>query len=145
MERTIFSAKIDYLIAVTIFAVGIWAFYGVQTAIGGAVVLIAIANLQPIRRLGISRNAATMLGVSLLLILSVGAKLIDRDGYCYALLGPQRQMVDFINMQVPCFVDNDFYSDTSQPGGMGLVRDIALPLVGLGLGLLVIRNLREDA
>ncbi|WP_174273702.1 hypothetical protein [Sphingomonas bacterium] len=144
MKRTIFSEKYDYLLAVAALALTFWAFYDMKAAVGGGVILIAVANLQPIQRLGISRNTATLLGVSLLLILSISLKLIDQTGYCYAFFGPQRQGIDFINIQMPCFANNDFYSDVDQPGGMGFVRDIGLPLGGLALGLIMLSNSRKE-
>ena len=144
MERTIFSERIDYLLMAATAALTFWAFYGTRAAVVAAIVVVAVANLQPVRRQGVSRNSAALLTISMLLVLSVGLKIIDRDGYCYALLGPQRQMVDFINLEMPCFGTNDFYSDTDQPGGLGYVRDIGLPLIGLTLGLIVTRNLRKE-
>lgn len=144
MERTIFSERIDYLLMAAVAALTFWPFYGTRAAAIAAIVVVAVANLRPLRRQDVSRNSAALLTIAMLLVLSVGLKIIDRDGYCYALLGPQRQMVDFINLEMPCFGTNDFYSDTDQPGGLGYVRDIGLPLLGLALGLIVMRNLRKE-
>lgn len=140
-ERTIFSEKYDYLIPVAASAVALWLFYGAVVAIGGAVVLLAIANLQPVRRLGVPQTSSALLGAALLLILSIYLKLYDRDAYCYALLGPEREVLDNLRVALPCF-GGGFYQNIGQPGGMGYVRDVGLPLAGVILGLFALRKLR---
>lgn len=142
-KLVIFSEKYDYLLIAAGLGVVLWSFYGIVPAVIAATAIIAVVNLQPVRQSAVPATSSAMLVTAFVLLLSIVTKLIDRDGYCYAFFGPERGMADGIGILMPCFPGEDFYSNTGQAGGMGYVRDVGLPLLGLILGLFVVRNVRN--
>lgn len=142
-NKAIFSEHHDYLLIALAAGLVCWCFYGLTVAIGALVIVVAAANLQPFRRAGFSKMASALLAFALVLILSVWTKLFDKEGYCYALFGPGRELADSLGILKPCFPGEDFYGDTGQKGGLGYVRDFGLPLAGLIVGLAVLRALRS--
>jgi hypothetical protein len=131
----LYDKRFDWLVAALLAIPLVWLFYGFDAAFVCLLLFALVGALKPlVSRLG-SRLAAGICAAGLILLLSPLLRFGFYNGYCFE--GPWSVAAGISSYAMPNLCGRGLLADFGQDLWVGPLRDIAMPILGLGLILLV--------
>lgn len=132
-EIELYDSRFDWLVASLLAIPLVWLFYGFDAAFVAVLLFTLVGALKPLRSWLHNRMAAGVFAAGTVLFLSPLLRFIFPDGYCFdgawSPAAGLRGEYSHCEMDLFQFVDLDLWK--------GPLRDLVMPIAGLGLMLLV--------
>ncbi len=130
-QLELYDKRFDWLVTALAAIPLIWLFYGFEASFICFLLFIAIAGLKPLIKLIGSRMAAGIVAAGTLLLLSPLLRYAFYDGFCFD--GAWSIAKDISRYQIPDLCERGLLSHVDQEIWIGPLRDLAMPVAGIGL------------
>jgi hypothetical protein len=131
----LYNKRFDWLVASLAGIPLIWLFYGFDAAFVCLLAFALIGALKPLARQLGSQLAAGIFSAGLILAFSPLLRVVFYNGYCYDGVWSVASGVS--RYQAPGICERGFFDHFGQQLWAGPLRDLAMPLLGLGLIMIV--------
>lgn len=130
----LYDRRFDWLAASLLAVPLVWLFYGGDAALVSALAFALVGALKPLNRWIGRRLAAGVFAAGVVLLLSPLLRFVFYNGYCYG--GTWSPAAGISHFQSPDMCGHGLFSHFDQGLWTGTLRDLAMPVAGIGLMLL---------
>lgn len=130
----LYDRRFDWLAACLLAVPLVWLFYGGDAALVSALAFALVGALKPLNRWIGPRLAAGVFAAGVVLLLSPLLRFVFYNGYCYG--GAWSPAAGISRFQSPDMCGRGLFSHFDQGLWTGTLRDLAMPVAGIGLMLL---------